>query len=503
MSAGHCVHKWWNPFLGMSWHDAVIVPLPGPVPRVPHLSFFMVNGSWLGSPPSGPPGLPPGPGPTVGGGGAALMGRGTDAGYLVPHIPLPPMNALLPLVILFGESKIMFGSSSVKIPCRNLLFQDSVEDLGCVALPVGIPLGFDFDCNEIVPVPLDLVIAPNTIHVGMSPMDWLAAAIDIGIELALGAIFHFGGKALKKAGRARKAAKRAAAEAGEEAGERARKRAARELRQEIEAEVDRAAKAAKPFKKTAAAREAADRVRARWQREAADGSRDAVTQRAQRQARERAAREARTAARERAEREAREAAQREGPEAYSDTFKRTYQQAYDETYEAAYDRSFRQARERGLSEARRQAGENFDRVVRDARREAIDEFGEKWYSKQRWTKDLVFSGTEELIKEAGVEPWLSSLSKLPQGEDYYVGKWGSWFDDLKEPEVTPEFGGEPSASQDWWDGHTSAPWYRPLWTRPSSAPTDPWWTATWMTATPIDDFPFGLGFKGRYHDWWS
>jgi hypothetical protein len=487
MSAGHCVHKWWNPFIGMSWHDAVIVPLPGPVPRVPHLSFSIVNGSWLGSLPSGPPGLPPGPGPTVGGGGAALMGRGTDAGYIVPHIPLPPLNTLLPLVILFGESKIMFGSSSVKIPCRNLLFQDSVEDLGCVALPVGIPLGIDFDCNEIVPVPLDLAIAPNTIHVGMSPMDWLAAAIDIGIELALGAIFHFGGKAVKKAGRARKAAKRAAAEAGEEAGERARKRAARELRQEIEAEAKQAAKAAKPFKKTAAAREAADRVRARWQREAADGSRDAVTQRAQQQARERAAREARTAARQRAEQEAREAAEREGREAYSDTFKRSYRQAYDETYEAAYEQSFDEARERGLREARDQAGSRFDRVVADARRDALDEFGEKAFSKQRWG-DLVFSGTEELIKEAGVEPWMSSLSKFPQGEDYYVGKWGSWFDDLEEPERTPEFGGQPSASQDWWEGSTSA-------AATASAPAGPWWggiTDLSATGTPLP-----------YDNWWS
>jgi hypothetical protein len=100
----------------------------------------------------------------------------------------------------------------------------------------------------------------------------------------------------------------------------------------------------------------------------------------------------------------------------------------------------------------------------------------------------VFSGTEELIKEAGVEPWLSSLSKLPQGEEYYVGKWGSWFDDLEEPERTPEFGGQPSASQDWWEGSTSA-------AATASAPAGPWWggiTDLSATGTPLP-----------YDNWWS
>lgn len=182
-----------HPFLGLSWHDGIVPPAPAPV-LMPHVTFGIVNGFLaLGSYPS--------KGHTNGDvlawGFLPLMGRGTDAGYVVPHISTVQFNTMQFLTTAMGESKIMFGSSSVKLPCHNWLWGDAVEDAGCAVIPY-TPLSLNWGCNELIPTPTDLVFAPNTLFVGMSLADYITGFIEIGMEIAFAVIAEAGGELLKK-----------------------------------------------------------------------------------------------------------------------------------------------------------------------------------------------------------------------------------------------------------------------------------------------------------------
>src|SRR5689334_21508041 len=88
-----------NPFVGVSWHDTM-VPIPLPpfmIPgKLPHITFDVVQGLWLGS------FLSNGRGRKILCDDLLYVGRMSDAGFVVPHISIPPSWYNL-LTTLFGS----------------------------------------------------------------------------------------------------------------------------------------------------------------------------------------------------------------------------------------------------------------------------------------------------------------------------------------------------------------------------------------------------------------
>lgn len=168
-----------NPFISFSWHDTIMmVPVPPFVvpTKAFHLDFSVVQGLWIGS------FLSNGRGKKVVGDDLLFVGRTSDAGLFVPHISFPPtwMNIL---TTLFGSSMCLFGTSSVTLACKNIIWGN--EDCDLAATPFGpVPLSLNLACHDPYSAPTDIVIVWGSVYSGMSFADLLAALIDFAINLA-------------------------------------------------------------------------------------------------------------------------------------------------------------------------------------------------------------------------------------------------------------------------------------------------------------------------------
>ncbi len=118
--------------------------------------------------------------------GIQLVGKENDSGYVVPHFGIPPNNVLIPIIIGFGESKVMFSASTVKIDVDG-----AATPVACCVFPV-VPLSLNQACNDPCNYPSDIVIAPNSVVVGMTLADFIsglvATAFNSIINLIAGAI---------------------------------------------------------------------------------------------------------------------------------------------------------------------------------------------------------------------------------------------------------------------------------------------------------------------------
>lgn len=225
-----------NVFVGVCRHDYLVPP------GVPAVMWFIdtdvVNGitglfAWPTAERGFPPAKKSGRGQILDM-GLSMEGRGTDATFIVPHVPVPFIpSVLLPLIILLGSSKIIMGSNRTRIWCQGLtgLTGASEEAVGCCIIPkfpISLNLQcWDFACKKYdvsigAPVMSDIVYAPNTVQVGVEFMDYLLAIIDWAIEVVLAVLLAFGtkgagklwkkhkeGSALKAAAKGKKAYKAA------------------------------------------------------------------------------------------------------------------------------------------------------------------------------------------------------------------------------------------------------------------------------------------------------
>jgi hypothetical protein len=170
----HNAHMLLQGFIGFGYHVALVPPPITPPALFPHISASTLAGVLIKAKYSAT---------ELGMGGIPLVARGNDSGLILPHISIPPTNTLLPVHIAFGGSKVMFGSSKVKINAGG------AQDCGC-CVPPCVPISVNLACNNPCNYPSDLVIAPNTVEVGMTPGDIMggiiSTLIDIGISYAVG-----------------------------------------------------------------------------------------------------------------------------------------------------------------------------------------------------------------------------------------------------------------------------------------------------------------------------
>lgn len=170
----HNAHLIAHVFIGAGSHKALIPPAVVPVITF-HISFFTLIGLTIKAEYSNT---------ELGPGGIPLVARGNDAGYVVPHVSIPINNVLLPVTIALGGSKVLFGSSKVLINVKG-----SPKQCGCCTFPI-VPISLNMACNDPLNYPGDIVIAPNTVEVGMTAGDiWagvISGALDAAVSWVLG-----------------------------------------------------------------------------------------------------------------------------------------------------------------------------------------------------------------------------------------------------------------------------------------------------------------------------
>lgn len=163
--AMHNAHMIWHFFVGYGTHFTIIPPAPPPPVLTPHMSSDTLLGVCIKADPA----------PTdLGMGGQPLIARGSDSGLVVPHYAV---NSLLPIIIAFGGSKVMFGSSKVKIAAMS-----GSKDCGC-CVPPFVPFSMNLACNDPCSYPSDYVVAPNTVEVGMTLGDILGGVISMAVDI--------------------------------------------------------------------------------------------------------------------------------------------------------------------------------------------------------------------------------------------------------------------------------------------------------------------------------
>lgn len=191
-----------HPFVGYCRHDYP----PSPV-IYNFIDFSVVHGvTGLFAWPTAAFPYPPAKKPDRGGildMGLPMEGAGTDATFIVPHVPVPPMMSyMLPLLILFGSSEILMASSKTRIWCRGLVLAGELEKpVGCCMFPY-IPLSLNLQCWDIkrgassigAPMPTDVVVAPNTVQVGISFSDYVAVILEWGTQVLLAVLMSSGPK---------------------------------------------------------------------------------------------------------------------------------------------------------------------------------------------------------------------------------------------------------------------------------------------------------------------
>ncbi len=157
----HNAHLIAHGFIGIGSHNALIPPSVVPV-IAPHIAVDTLLGLTINAKYSktvfGPFGI-------------QLVGKENDSGYIVPHFCIPPNNLLIPVIIAFGESKVMFSASTVKIDVDG-----AATPVACCVFPV-VPLSLNQACNEPCNYPSDIVIAPNSVVVGMTLADIIAGLV--------------------------------------------------------------------------------------------------------------------------------------------------------------------------------------------------------------------------------------------------------------------------------------------------------------------------------------
>jgi len=167
----HNAHMIAHGFLGYGTHVAWLppAPVPTPPPGIPHISVTTLLNLTMKAKYS----------PTeLGMGGIPLVARGNDSQFFVPHFSIPMNNTLLPLTISLGGSKVMFGSSKVKINVGG------AQDCGC-CLPPFVPFSMNLACNDPCSYPSDYVIAPNTVEVGMTLGDVIGGVVSMAVDVAV------------------------------------------------------------------------------------------------------------------------------------------------------------------------------------------------------------------------------------------------------------------------------------------------------------------------------
>jgi hypothetical protein len=169
----HNAHMVVHPFVGYGQHVSTAPPFPGPPPPVgmlPHVSGTTVANLHIKAKIATS---------VLGMGGFPLVARGTDAGFVVPHNSIPPGNGFLAIIIGLGSSKIMFGSSTVKIAVGG-----AGEDCGA-CIPPMVPFSLNLGCNEPISLPTDAVVAPNTVEVMMTFGDIIGGILDMALDIAI------------------------------------------------------------------------------------------------------------------------------------------------------------------------------------------------------------------------------------------------------------------------------------------------------------------------------
>ena len=117
--------------------------------------------------------------------GFQFIGKGNDSGLVVPHISIPPTNLLLPITIAFGISKPMFSASKVHIDVDG-----AGTPLAACCNP-WLPLSLNQACNDPCNYPSDIVIAPNSVVVGLTLADIVGGVIHIALDSAISAILNW------------------------------------------------------------------------------------------------------------------------------------------------------------------------------------------------------------------------------------------------------------------------------------------------------------------------
>ena len=117
--------------------------------------------------------------------GFQFIGKGNDSGLIIPHISIPPNNIFLPITICFGVSKPMFSASKVHI------------DVDGAATPIAacfnpwLPLSLNQACNDPCNYPSDIVIAPNSVVVGLTLADLISGLICIAVDSLISALLNW------------------------------------------------------------------------------------------------------------------------------------------------------------------------------------------------------------------------------------------------------------------------------------------------------------------------
>lgn len=180
-----------NPFIGGCLHDTM-VPVPLPPFMIPgrlwHIDFSVVQGLWLGS------FLSNGRDRVIISDDLLFVGRMSDAGFVLPHISIPPSWYNL-LTTLFGSSNALFGVGSIQLASRNLLWGNEDCDLATSPIPYA-PISINLQCGDPFSMPTDVVVLWGTVYAGMSLSDIYAALIDLALQWAIEGLMFVGGKAL-------------------------------------------------------------------------------------------------------------------------------------------------------------------------------------------------------------------------------------------------------------------------------------------------------------------
>lgn len=162
-------------FIGPGSHKALVPPSVVPA-IIPHISADTLLGYTIGAKYSKT---------VIGPFGFQFIGKGNDSGLVVPHISIPPTNILLPITIAFGISKPMFSASKVHIDVDG-----KGTPLAACCNP-WVPLSLNQACNDPCNYPSDIVIAPNSVVVGLTLADILSGVIHIAIDSAISALLNW------------------------------------------------------------------------------------------------------------------------------------------------------------------------------------------------------------------------------------------------------------------------------------------------------------------------
>jgi hypothetical protein len=479
--APFCTLRTWNPFAGFSLHDGVIFPPPPAAPKdkLPCIDFGILHTTGLQSLPSR--GHAGERGPVKAPGGAYLLGRGTDAGFGIVHISIPINNVLLPLVIALGESKSLFGSSSVRLPCWSVLGGSDDCDTACAVPVPWVPLSLNLACSDEFPLPSDLVVAPSTIMLGLSIGDIIGGLIDVIMEYTVALVMWGFGKgagqiseaAFKKGpGKiAKNAAKKAAKEVGEKVTKEVAEKAAKEATEKILKEgteqvvqeaVEKAAKEAaekaakEAAEKTAkeaaerAARKAAEEASEKAAREAAEGaSKKAVKEASDKAAKEAAEKAAKQATEEAVEKAAKEAAEKAAKEAAGEAAKEGVGEAAEEAAAGGAKKGFWQ----------RLQADKIKQLRKDVAFTGLsdDEILDRLFARSGWEKtwDILKGPTEAIVFEQPLG-WiggrLGKIDDTVRGLEEFDRDWWEFGEIIPwvESPIVQRIWPQPPAGGGWW-----------------------------------------------------